>query len=72
MKKFLIIIFIMFSFFSCSITSDDGKEVYPSRELSTENVVTFEGCEYFVISNYYFYKTFTHKGNCKNPIHYKE
>lgn len=36
-------------------------------------VYTLEGCEYIVVSPGNSHFTWgTHKGNCKNPIHYKE
>ena len=36
-------------------------------------IYTLEGCEYIVVSPGNSHFTWgTHKGNCKNPIHYKE
>ena len=32
-------------------------------------IVVVDGCEYFKVKAY-FSNTYTHKGNCKNPIHY--
>lgn len=37
---------------------------------SSCEVVVYEECEYFRCVSYYGYHSLTHKGNCKNPIHY--
>ena len=41
-------------------------------ESSNLKIVEYDGCEYFTNEIYivpFFYNIYTHKGNCKNPIH---
>ena len=45
-----------------------GKTQSESLELK---IVEIEGCEYFMCTNYEG-NVLSHKGNCKNPIHYKK
>lgn len=42
----------------------------PNYPYGIEDVTTIEGCEYFVqhVGSTFVY---SHKGNCKNPIHWK-
>lgn len=70
MKNIFILTLTIILFSGCMVKGDSNEYVFASNNLSNENMVIFEGCEYFVISNYPPFKTFTHKGNCKNPIHY--
>ena len=67
MKKILAIILVAFlcgcddSVQPMTLTQDsDGREI---------KVVTIEGCEYFKLYTYGGNYVYTHKGNCKNPIH---
>jgi hypothetical protein len=43
---------------------------YTREEKTTlgNGIVVVEGCEYIVCPNSYG-RSYTHKGNCKNPIH---
>lgn len=45
-----------------------GKGLSESLDLK---IVEIEGCEYFMCTNYEG-NVLSHKGNCKNPIHYKK
>jgi len=71
MKKILIAVLIL-GLFSCESQNVSKRETdyiihYGSSPLK---IVSIEGCEYFL--GEYGRTTFmTHKGNCKNPIHYK-
>lgn len=43
----------------------------PSNKINIAGETTIQGCEYFVVVTSYSYYVPVHKGNCKNPIHYK-
>lgn len=40
--------------------------------LLNQSVIQIDGCEYFRYETSYGYGNITHKGNCKNPIHYQK
>jgi hypothetical protein len=49
----------------CDDTYTNTKE---ERITLGNGIVVVEGCEYFVFPNAYG-RSYTHKGNCPNPIH---
>jgi hypothetical protein len=49
----------------CGCDNEPSKEGEIAHGVRT---VTFEGCEYFNGGGYTS-RVYTHKGNCKNPIH---
>lgn len=74
----LILLFAMF-FTSCEDTrgskAPESKrlEIDSTSQYSDQNykVYTLEGCEYVVVG-YDRSRWGSHKGNCKNPIHYEK
>jgi hypothetical protein len=58
MKKLLLLATLVIS--SCNT----------KEEFKNKRIVNIEGCEYFVNYNSYG-NILTHKGNCKNYIHFK-
>lgn len=46
-------------------------ETKNSKNYQHEEVIVIDGCEYLKIPSYMQHHTLTHKGNCKNPIHYQ-
>lgn len=70
MKKGLLMIPI-FTIFSCKVERNKS-----GSDILNDNIKIIDECEYIQFengvsgSNNYNY-TITHKGNCKNPIHYK-
>ena len=86
MKKIITISIFAFLLSSCGGEREDKTNNTVSKKIeikeldtSTEyydryyEVYTLEGCEYLVVSPGNSHFTWgTHKGNCKNPIHYKE
>ena len=66
LTKVFFILFVSCCLFSCI---EDGNAVTGGTTYSTEII---DGCEY--LKRYEGYNSgysFSHKGNCKNPIHYK-
>lgn len=63
---------IILIFVGCNVGSTKFEGfITDNGELDSNKVEHLQGCEYF----YWFnngYKNYTHKGNCKNPIHYKK
>lgn len=47
---------------------DESTRTVETKTALGYGVVIVEGCEYFKISNCYG-DSYTHKGNCTNPIH---
>lgn len=66
MKKILIISLL---FIGCS---DENFKANLNAKAKSEKVTTVikDGCEYIAFYTYGGNVGFTHKGNCKNPIHY--
>ena len=65
MKK-LSLILLIFVFSNCG-----QRTAGLNNEIDTSKVDTIQKCEYF----YYYpggYKSYLHKGNCSNTIHYKK
>lgn len=73
--KFLLVLFVALS--SCEVEQDEQNYIakpisegkYPIESLTVRSF-EHEGCEYLVvgIGNA---QIMSHKGNCKNPIHYE-
>ena len=65
MKIKLVVLFTIAFMTTCTgITGITGEETFRTLEI--------EGCEYLEKYNGYNRGySFTHKGNCKNPIHFK-
>lgn len=60
MKKILVLLFVVVTMLSCTAVTGD-------KEYRT---IEIDGCEYlFKYNGYNSGESFTHKGNCKNPIH---
>jgi len=72
MKKLLLIPSAMIVLLSCENTNVETKETSYKIGCNglTLKVITLEGCEYYFLPITGSY-TMCHKGNCKNPIHYK-
>jgi hypothetical protein len=69
MKKILILFTIVIGLVGCVATDDhEGVAVI---ENTGENIstVVIDGCEY--IKSPVYGGVYSHKGNCKNPIHYE-
>ncbi len=47
---------------------ENNKNIYKDEQASY-NTIIIEGCEYINVSR--LTSHYTHKGNCKNPIHQK-
>ena len=84
MKKVTLILslFVMVIMIGCSSNNEEPKYKVTktgtetsyssgdSPDLSIVGETTIQGCEYFVVHTYWN-NIPVHKGNCKNPIHYK-
>lgn len=66
MKLILTLILLMLVMGACSIQNEEGTKVAEHPELW---IVTIDSCEYLRADAYGTHKTYTHKGNCNNPIH---
>lgn len=71
-----IIVFILCLFFACSCDTrrlPNGKKIPQGLGGDKDfSVVVIDGCEYLTKYNgYQLGVSFCHKGDCKNPIHYK-
>ena len=69
--KTMLLIGIVLMLTSCGKTYTEDY----SNKLETDyRVVVIDSCEYIIMVKYAGYSNdvfFTHKGNCKNPIHYQ-
>lgn len=63
MKNLIKYGFIAFVICFCSCSKSDFK-TENNGHIYSFDVIEIDGCEYLVSSS-----KFTHKGNCKNPIH---
>lgn len=73
MKKLLLFIVFVFSLCSC-VNNDPTREIINIGNNIEYEIITIDGCEYILgwDNNAYNGGYFlTHKGNCKNPIHYQ-
>jgi len=68
MKKLLIAIVLLLL---CGCDQSQQNTVTKGCPLNFAPVVVVDGCEYYELYAYGFTKTYTHKGNCKNPIHWE-
>lgn len=66
MKKLIYLLPIL-SMFGCSQNDQYWVDQH-AGEIKDKPVIIYEGCEYLYNGNTYG-ETYTHKGNCKNPIH---
>lgn len=81
MKKLLFAFIIFLSFASCrpEVTSPKNEYYNDSSAIEIFNgvdyrIVVIDSCEYILGRDHESYNGgffLTHKGNCKNPIHYK-
>jgi len=66
-------IIIAVALFLCGCISQEEEKKNKQQKANQMIVVTVEGCEYFASSTYRVEGVIlTHKGNCKNPIHYTQ
>ena len=68
MKKFFVTVLMsVFLLVSCQTTikEEPTGDKFNGRDIT---VYTYDGCEYIYV-NFGYAKLFTHKGDCKNPIH---
>lgn len=69
--KTVVLFILVFAFTRCNVGTAEVEGFIVRNELDTNKVIERQNCEYF-----YWYnngdKNYTHKGNCKNPIHYKK
>lgn len=70
-KLFMLSLLVLVSGCGFEVSDDKGynRIIEPTAYLDSNNITVVEGCEYFVVDAYAS-KTYVHKGNCKNPIHY--
>jgi hypothetical protein len=74
MKTKILIVTKMFFMLliSCCLFSCTQKEGNSIKGDTNYSVVIIDGCEYLrKYEGYHSGYSFSHKGNCKNPIHYK-
>jgi hypothetical protein len=79
MKTKLLILLFAATLYGCTITATKEPEVIKPQFNYGDNkipysVVIIDSCEYIVgwIGSGYGGPIFTHKGDCKNPIHLKQ
>ncbi len=71
-KSFQIILcaLAMFIASGCSSDQEPQEKRTHNDSLPEYTIVVIEGCEYFRFLSTHGYVHITHKGNCKNPIHF--
>lgn len=74
MKKLFLSLTILLMFASCGPVENSGIPREPRKNSNkvyeSYDTVILDGCEYWESGDGNTY-AFTHKGNCKNPIHNK-
>ena len=73
MKKLLLIATVMMILSSCNESNVETKNTTPTIKDNGYyglKIINLEGCEYYLLPLHGSY-TMCHKGNCINPIHYK-
>jgi hypothetical protein len=68
MKK-IVTTFILLTAVMLQSCEKDNTQPEQPIELSRYKTYTLDGCEYIVVGEVQ-YRWGSHKGNCKNPIHY--
>ena len=69
--KRIIFLLLLVACFSC--TSENNVELTITKGVRYE-IITIDSCEYIFGTDKFAYNGgyfLSHKGNCKNPIHYK-
>ena len=71
MKKIAITFILLATVMLQSCEKDNTQPVQPAQpiELSGYKIYTLDGCEYITVG-FGQYRWGSHKGDCKNPIHY--
>lgn len=72
MKNILLIFIGLLLFTSCEMEEQKEKSSFHQRLVNKHEIVFIGDCEYVIISleiGTKGYSYFTHKGDCKNPIH---
>lgn len=67
MKKTLLFIALVFTACTTKQKVNDSVIVSNGKDV---NIVVIDSCEYLACCTYGARYVYTHKGNCKNPIHY--
>lgn len=66
MKKLSLLLIVCFL---CGCGNNPTQQpIINSNENSIVGIIVIEGCQYLKVNAYMSY-SFTHKGNCNNPIH---
>lgn len=67
--RWVVLVLVISFSFSCRNIEVGSTATQQNYLYGVSQIISFDGCEYFMQPQYAGGAVYTHKGNCKNPIH---